>query len=282
MNKIIISSDSTCDLTPEIIKEYDIKICPISIILGDKEYHDTVDVTADQIIDFVKTTGTLPKTSAIGQAVYEEYFTKLKTDGDKILHFCISSKASSCINQARAAAEAVGGVTVIDSYALSSGQGIQIICAAEMLSKGKSLEETVKFIEENKNKVQVSFVVDTLEFLHKGGRCSSVALVASKVLKIHPSIAICDGALSVKKKYLGSSMQRALTQYVHDTAAEYRNYDDTRVFITHSPSDPELVELVKERVKAEFEFKEIIESEAGSTITSHCGYNTIGIIFYTK
>lgn len=282
MNKIIISSDSTCDLTPEIIKKYDIKICPISIILGDEEYHDTVDVTADQIIDFVKTTGTLPKTSAIGQAVYEEYFKKLKTDGDKILHFCISSKASSCINQARAAAEAVGGVTVIDSYALSSGQGIQIICAAEMLSKGKSLEETVKFIEENKNKVQVSFVVDTLEFLHKGGRCSSVALVASKVLKIHPSIAICDGALSVKKKYLGSSMQRALTQYVHDTAAEYRNYDDTRVFITHSPSDPELVELVKERVKAEFEFKEIIESEAGSTITSHCGHNTIGIIFYTK
>ena len=282
MNKVIISSDSTCDLTPETIKKYGIKICPISIILGGKEYHDTVDVNAEQVLDFVKSTGTLPKTSAIGQAVYEEYFTSLKAEGDKILHFCISSKASSCVNQARAAAETVGGVTVVDSYSLSSGQGIQILRAADMLAEGKSLEETVKFIEENKTKVQISFVVDTLEFLHKGGRCSSVALVASKVLKIHPSIAISDGALAVKKKYMGSSMQRALTQYVHDTAAEYRNYDDTRVFVTHSPADPALVELVKERVKAEFDFKEIIETTAGSTVTSHCGYNTIGIIFYTK
>lgn len=281
MDKIIISSDSTCDLTPEIIEKYDIKICPISIIIDGKEYHDTVDINAEQVIEHVKQTGVLPKTSAIGQVTYEEYFTDLKADGGKILHFCISSKSSSCVNQARAAAEAVGGVTVIDSYSLSSGQGIQIVRAAQMLAEGKSLEETVDFIEQNKTKAQISFVVDTLDFLRKGGRCSSLALVASKVFKIHPSIAMSDGALTVSKKYTGN-MQRALTMYVHDLAAEYKNYDDSLVFITHSPADKELVDLVKSLVKAEFDFKEMIETEAGSTVTSHCGYNTIGVIFHTK
>ena len=281
MDKIIVSSDSTCDLTPEIIEKYGIKICPISILLGDKEYHDTIDVNAEQVIDFVKQNKVLPKTSAISQATYEEYFRSLTTDGNKVLHFCISSKASSCVNQAAAAAKEVGNVTVIDSYSLSTGQGIQILRAADMLAQGKNLEEVVENIEANKEKVQVSFVVDTLEFLHKGGRCSSVALVASKVLKIHPSISMVDGALTVKKKYVGN-LQRALVQYIRDTAAEYPDYDDARAFITHSPSDKELVDLVTDCVKSEFKFKEIIETKAGSTVTSHCGYNTIGLMFYRK
>lgn len=281
MKKIILSSDSTCDLPSEILEKYGIEICPISIILGGEEFHDTVDVNAEQVLDFVKKTGTLPKTSAISQEVYREYFEKLVGEDTEVIHFCISSKASSCVNQARAAAKEVGNVHVIDSYSLSSGQGIQILRAADLREQGLSADEIVEEIEKCKDKVSITFVVDTLEFLHKGGRCSSVALVASKVLKIHPSIEMKDGALTVKKKYIGN-MQRVLTQYVHDTAVEFSQYDGARVFITHSPSDSELVELVKERIKAEFNFAEIIESIAGSTVTSHCGYNTVGIIFYVK
>ena len=281
MEKFIITSDSTCDLPKETIEKYGILICPVSILLGDEDRKDTVDVTAEDVISFVNEKGILPKTSALSIDSYREFFTPLVKDGKKVIHFCISSKASSCYEHAVAAAKEINGVYVIDSYSLSSGQGIQILRAVDLLNSGKTIEETVKIINEEKYKVQISFVIDTLNFLHKGGRCSSVALVASKVLKIHPSIAISDGALTVKKKYVGS-LTRALAQYVKDTAVEYKSYDNTRVFITHSPADIELVELVKDAVKSEFSFNEIIESRAGSTVTSHCGYNTIGIIFYTR
>lgn len=281
MKKILISSDTTCDLPQSIIDENGISLCPITILLGTEEHRDTIDIDANGVLEYVEKTNVLPKTAATAIYAYKEYFEKLLENNEQVIHFCISSKASSCYSNAVKAAEELKNVFVVDSYSLSSGQGIQLLEACDLLKEGKTAEEIIGEIEAKRDKSQISFVVDRLDFLHKGGRCSSVAMVASKVLKIHPSIAISDGALGVKKKYMGN-MARCLTQYVKDIADENPNYDPKRCFITHSPSDRELVDLVADGVKNLFKFDEIIETTAGSTVTSHCGYNTIGVIFYNK
>ena len=281
MKKIAISSDTTCDLPQNIIDENEIALCPITILLGTEEHRDTIDIDANGVLAYVEKTNVLPKTSATSIYAYKEYFEKLLEDNEQIIHFCISSKASSCYSNAVKAAEELKNVFVVDSYSLSSGQGIQVLKACDLLKEGKTAEEIIAEIDANRDKSQISFVVDRLDFLHKGGRCSSVAMAASKVLKIHPAVAISDGALGVKKKYMGN-MVRCLTQYVKDIAEENPNYDPKRCFITHSPSDKELVDLVTDSVKNLFKFDEVIDTTAGSTVTSHCGYNTIGVIFYNK
>lgn len=281
MKKLVISSDTTCDLPQSIVDENEIALCPITILLGTEEHRDTIDVNANGVLEYVEKTNVLPKTSATSIYAYKEYFEKLLEENESVIHFCISSKASSCYSNATRAAEELKNVFVVDSYSLSSGQGIQVLKACDLLKEGKTAEEILAEIEANKDKSQISFVVDRLDFLYKGGRCSSVAMAASKVLKIHPAVAISDGALGVKKKYMGN-MTRCLTQYVKDIAEENPNYDPKRCFITHSPSDKELVDLVIDSVKNLFKFDEVIDTIAGSTVTSHCGYNTIGVIFYNK
>ena len=281
MEKIKITSDSTCDLPQSVIEANDIGICPIAILLGLDEYHDTVDIDAYKVLDYVKETGNLPKTAATSIDAYKEYFEKYTSQGYTVIHFNISSKSSSCNNNASVAAKEMENVYVIDSLSLSTGQGIQILRACDMLKDGKSAREIVDAINADRDKVQISFVVDKLDFLHKGGRCSSVAAVMSKVLKIHPSIAMKDGALGVDKKYMGN-LVRSCTQYVKDLADNFKNYDEARCFVTHSPTDQAIVDFVKQKVQEHFKFNEIIESVAGSTVTSHCGYNTIGVIFYVK
>lgn len=278
MDKIIITSDSTCDLPVDILREYDVRICPISILLGNEEKFDTVDVTSADVLDFIKKTCILPKTSAVSADRYAEFFKKYVDDGYKVIHFCISSKASSCYEHAEAASKNFEGVYVIDSYSLSSGQGLQILKTADMIKSGMPIEEIVAKAKRLNEKVQTSFVVDKLDFLHKGGRCSSVAVVASKIMKIHPSISIVDGTLQVKKKYVGA-LKRSIAQYIDDLAVEYKNYDDTRAVLIHSPSDAELVEYTRSLIESKFNFRTIIDSTAGSTVTSHCGYNTIGLMF---
>ena len=281
MKKIVISSDTTCDLPQNIVDENEIALCPITILLGTEEHRDTMDIDANGVLAYVEKANVLPKTSATSIYAYKEYFEKLLKDNEQVIHFCISSKASSCYSNAVKAAEELKNVFVVDSYSLSSGQGIQVLKACDLLKGDKTVEEILAEIEKSRDKAQISFVVDRLDFLHKGGRCSSVAMAASKVLKIHPAVAISDGALGVKKKYMGN-MVRCLTQYVKDVAEENPNYDPKRCFITHSPSDKELVDLVTDGVKNLFKFDEVIDTTAGSTVTSHCGYNTIGVIFYNK
>ncbi|MBO4262453.1 MAG: DegV family protein [Clostridia bacterium] len=279
--KVRVTSDSTCDLGDELIARYDVGICPIAVILGDEIRHDTVDIDSQGVLDFVEKTGKLPKTAATSQEEYAEYFRKELQESEELIHFCISSKASSCYEHATAAAKEVGNVHVVDSKALSGGQGLLILKACDLLAEGKSAKEVAEIAQNMTDKIQLSFVVDTLEYLHKGGRCSSIALVSAKLLKIHPSIYNKDGELVVQKKYIGSH-SRCVAQYIGDLAAEFRNYDDTRAFITHPPSDPELVEMAKEKVKELFKFKEVFDTQAGSTVTSHCGRNTLGVLFINK
>ena len=282
MKKCIITAETTCDLSPEILKERNFKTIPINVILGVDELQDGENVTAEQLFEYVAKTGTLPKTAATSRAAYEDFFNELKKEYENIIHFSISSQASASCNNARSVAEEMEGVYVVDTKALSTGQGLLMLKASDMLNEGAEVKDVYEKCVELTAKVQTSFVVDTLDYLAKGGRCSAVALIASKILKIHPYIYENDGALQVKKKYMGN-MQRSLTQYVNDLAVEYTSYDKKRVFVTHSPTDSQaLVDEVKAKVKELFDFEEIIETQAGATVSTHCGKNTIGVLFIAE
>ncbi len=282
MEKIKILSDSTCDLTPEEVKELGVEIINVEIILGNDVFLDGEGINAQGVLDYVNKSGQLPKTSATNVERYKEVFSKYQKEGYKIIHFNISSKASTMYNNAVAAAKELGGdIFVVDSKALSSGQGLIIMKTCDMIKEGKSYAEICEELKTLPNRVQTSFVVDSLDFLHKGGRCSLTALMGAKVLKLHPYIAMIDGQLEPKKKYAGN-MRKCLTTYIKDLAEEYPKYDKTRCFITHSPSDKELVQLCIDLTKELFDFDQVLESEAGCTVTAHCGGNTIGLLFITE
>lgn len=281
MEKIKFTSDSTCDLSQEIIEKYGIGICPIAILLGLDEYHDTVNIDANKVLEYVNQTGNLPKTAATSIGAYQEFFAQYTNEGYTVIHFNISSQSSSCNNNANMAAKEMENVFVIDSLSLSTGQGIQILRAVKLAEEGKSAQEIVDIINEDRSKVQISFVVDKLDFLQKGGRCNAVKAFAAKVLKMHPSIVMKEGSLGLGKKYMGN-LSRSCAQYVKDIAEQYKSYDESICFVTHSPADKEIVDLVIEKVQEFFKFDQIIDTTAGSTVTSHCGPNTIGIIFYAK
>ncbi|MGN0824776.1 MAG: DegV family protein [Candidatus Coproplasma sp.] len=280
--KIKITSDSTCDLGQKLIEKYDIGIFPLTVILGDKSYKDG-EIAPEDIFDFVAKTNTLPKTAAGSLEGYTEYFEESLKGYDALIHFNISSLASSSFNAASKAAEGFGGkVRVIDSRALSTGQGLLVLKACDLAQEGKSAEEIESEIISLRAKVNTSFVPDSLEYLHKGGRCSLAAMLGAKVLKLHPMICEnTDGQLIAKKKYMGN-MERCIRTYIADLKAQYPVYDKSRVFITHSTADRELVEMAKQLVKENFEFDEMIETVAGSIITSHCGRNTLGVLFITN
>lgn len=279
---IRITSDSTCDLN-HLIAERDIGIMALQVNLGADAYRDGVDITPQQIFDFVAETGMLPKTAAPSIGEYEEFFAKELKGYDALIHINISSKSSGSHNFAKTAAEAFGGkVFVVDSKALSSGQGLLVMKACDMRDEGKSAEEIVAALEEIRNRINTSFVPDNLDYLHKGGRVSGMIKTVAGVFKIHPQIVMQDGQLVPGKKYKGK-MSVLIKQYVDDLKEMYPDYDHSRCFVTHSSADAELVEAAKAKVKEVFQFDEIIETVAGSIITSHCGKGTLGVLFiYNK
>ena len=278
--KIKITSDSTCDLSEELVEKYNVGILPLTVILGEQAFRDGVDVTPQDIFNFVAKTGVLPKTSAPSVEEYSQFF-KSQLDGyDALIHFNISSKASSSHQNAVSASKVFGGkVFAFDSYALSTGQGLFVLKACDLAAEGKSPEQILNVLTALIPKTNTSFVPDALDYLHKGGRCSLAALIGAKVLKLHPMIDMKDGQMYAKKKYMGN-IERCLKTYVNDLADNYRNYDKTRCFITHSNCEPEVVEKIKEQVKSLFDFKEINETTAGCVVTSHCGKNTLGVLFF--
>lgn len=280
--KIRISSDSTCDLGAELTAKYNVGIIPLSVILGTQTYSDGIDITPQQIFDYVAETKTLPKTAACSEESYAEYFEKYLEGYDALIHFNISSKASVTHNNAVAAAKRFNGkVKVIDSLALSSGQGLLVLKACDFASSGMNADDIVKNVEALRLKVNTSFVPDSLEYLHKGGRCSLAALIGAKVLKLHPLIEMQEGQLHAAKKYMGS-LQRCLKNYVADLAAQYPKYDGTRCFITHSCCEKEVVDMVRALVNDNFSFDEVLETVAGGVITGHCGKNTLGVLFIAE
>ena len=278
---IRITSDSTCDLG-ELAQQYGIGILPLQVNLDADSYYDGIDITPQDIFNFVAEKKILPKTSAPSIGDYEEFFKKQLEGVDEVIHFNISGQSSGSHNMAKQAAESFNGkVRVIDSMALSSGQGLLVIRAAELRDEGKTAEEIEEEIKVLRTKVNTSFVPDSLDYLHKGGRCSGMVNFAANILKIHPLIYMENGQLLPGKKYRGK-MNMCIKQYIADLKEMYPNYDKTRCFVTHSSADEDLVRLAKDLVKDNFEFDEVLETVAGSIITSHCGRNTLGVLFITK
>lgn len=275
---IRITSDSTCDLG-HLVAERNIGILSLQVNLGADAFHDGVDITPEDIFKYVAEKKELPKTSAPSIGDYEEFFTEQLAFGDEIIHFNISSKSSGSYNFAKQAAESFGGkVRVIDSMALSSGQGLLVLKAADLRDEGKTAAEIEEEILELRTRVNTSFVPDSLDYLHKGGRVSGFIKVAAAAFKIHPLIYMEEGQLVPGKKYKGK-MSVLIKQYVQDLKEQYPNCDKSRCFVTHSSADADLVNAAKETVQELFDFDEIIETVAGSIITSHCGRGTLGVLF---
>ena len=277
--RIKITADSTCDLSPELVERYNVGILPLSVIMGDNVYKDGIDIKPTDIFSFVKEKGVLPKSSAPSIEEYTEYFKNAINGYDALIHINISSKASVSHENAAHAAENFGGkVFAVDSYALSTGQGLLVLKACDLVAEGKAPQEIVDTLMALRDKVNTSFVPDALDYLHKGGRCSLAALMGAKVLKLHPMIDMKDGKLYAKKKYMGG-IERCLKNYINDLAETYPKYDKTRCFITHSSCEPEIVEKVRAQVKETFHFNEVLETTAGCVVTTHCGKNTLGVLF---
>lgn len=279
--QIVISSDSTCDLSQELIDRYQIKIIPMGVSLGDDLYRDGFDITPDDIYAHHAKTGQLPKTSAINIAESAECFAELTKDGSAVIHFTISSSLSATYNNARVAAEDFEDVHVVDSKNLSTGNGLLVIAAAEMAKQGLEAKEIAQKVTELADCVDASFVVDNLEYLAKGGRCSAVAAFGANLLQLKPCINVKNGAMGVGKKYRGK-FEKVLIGYVAERLADKDNIDLDRVFVTHAGCDPQVVESVVTAVKNTLPFKEVFVTRAGCTISSHCGANTLGVLFVRK
>ncbi len=279
--RIKIISDSTCDLSPELIKKYDIEILPLYVSIGDKNMLDGVEVTPDDIYDYVDKSGKLPSTSAPNLSDFLDLFRKWRSEGYEIVHFNISGDFSSSYRNACMAAEEVGGVYVVDSRNLSTGQGHVVLYGAELAAEGKSAEEILEACNNITSKVEASFVVDSIDYLHKGGRCSSVAALGANLLKLKPCIDVIDGKMTSGKKYRGK-IDKVIIQYVEERLKGRDDIDTKRIFITHTKCDKEIVDAVRAKIKEFFDFDEVLETTAGCTITSHCGPYTLGILFIRK
>ena len=279
MVKII--SDSTCDLSPELIAKYDIDILPLHILLGEDEYEDGENITPEQIYSWSDENKTTPKTSAPALTDAIELFKPYIDEGREIVCFSISSSMSTSGNVMRIAAEELEAedcITVIDSANLSTGIGLLVIEAAIMAQNNHTVEEIVSAIEALKPNVRASFVVDTLTYLYRGGRCNAVSAMAGGVLKLHPKIVVENGAMNASKKYRGK-INSAIMTYVKDMEDDLKAARPDRVFITHSGCDRTIVEEVHSYLENLGVFSEILETRAGGVISSHCGPGTLGVLF---
>lgn len=281
---IKIVSDSTCDLSKELLEKYDIQIVPLHIVLGEKEYLDGVEITPDKIYDWADNNEDTPKTSAIGFEEAVEVVKQVVNTDDEMIVFTISGKMSTTVNVFRMVVEELElekKVSIIDSENLSTGIGLLLLKASNMVKEGKNRDEICQMIEELKGKVQSSFVVDTLTYLHRGGRCNSVAALAGGVLKLHPKIVVADGSMSADKKYRGK-IDKAILSYLKDMEEVIKEADSERVFITHSGCEQEIIDEVYTYLKNMNYFKEILVTRAGGVISSHCGPGTLGILYLNK
>lgn len=279
--EIQITADSTCDLG-EYVERRDIGIMPLSVILGSDSFRDGVNITPKDIFAYVDKTGELPKTAAPNVADYESFFARYVDEGKTVIHYNISKKSSSSHANAAEAAKKFGkSVYAVDSKALSSGQGLMVMKAADLRDEGLDAQEIYDRTVALAPKINTSFVPDRLDYLYKGGRCSRMSMYGANLLKIHPLIEMKDGQLFAERKYRGS-MEKCISNYIDDLKKQYPVYDKTRAFVTHSNADESLVAFAKEKTASTFDFEEIIETVAGSVITGHCGRNTLGVLFITE
>ena len=281
MSNIRITCDSTCDLTASLYETYRAQPVPLGVSLGDDFRRDGVDIKPQDIYAFAAATGSLPKTSAISVGEYEELFRSLTAQGDPVIHINLSSELSASHQNARLAAESVGNVYVVDSRNLSSGSGHLVLLARELADEGKSPEEIVAALEEARAKLDVSFVLQTLEYLHMGGRCSGVAAFGANLMKLRPEIEVIGGKMQVGHKYRGT-MEKTILAYIRGRLEGRTDIDCHRIFITHSGVPQDIEDKAVALVKELQPFREVIVTSAGCTISSHCGPNCLGVLFLRK
>lgn len=279
--KTIIISDSTCDIAPEMVKERDIKIIPLTVVFGDQKHRDSIDVTPDDVYAYYKESGQLAKTTAANIDEHTEFINANVPEGKEAVYFSISSELSASFNNLRLATMDMDNVYIIDSRNLSTGIGLLVLWAADLADEGKSAKEIYDTITALIPNVDSSFVVDTLEYLHKGGRCSSVAALGANLLKLRPLIQVKDGKMSVTKKYRGK-MSEVLKQYVNEKLSEDNEVIGSRIFVTHSGNCDEIAEELKGIVQEKYPEMEVLITRAGCTISVHCGPGTLGVLMVRK
>ena len=276
--KIAISVESTNDLSAHLIQRYDISVIPYEIVLKDKVIKDG-EVTTQELFDYVDQTGALPKTNALNEYEYTEYFEELKKRYDAVVHICLSSGLTSSCGNAQRASQNVENVFVVDSLTLSTGIGLLAIYARELAEKGVEPVEIQKLVQARTEKLQVSFVIERLDYLYKGGRCNALALLGANLLKIRPRIVVNkEGKMGSDKKYRGT-MEKVVAKYCNEVLEEFNTPDLDKVFITYSTATPEMVAAAKAAV-VEAGFKNVYETKAGCTVSAHCGANTLGILYF--
>ena len=274
--KIAISTESTLDIPKEMQKEFDISVIPFTVILGDKSGYDG-DITPEEIFEYVDKTGVLLKTAAVNEFQYDKYFTSLLRNHDAVIHLSLSSGISSACENAKKVASIIKNVYVIDSKSLSTGIALQAIYARKLANQGLSPEEIVEKVEKRTPYVQASFVINSLNYLYKGGRCSGLAKFAAALFRIKPQIIVKDGKMMPQKKYHGKC-EKCVEQYCQDTLEEFNNPDLSIAFVTHSHATEEMRKIAYEALKKRG-FKKIYDTVAQATITSHCGPKTLGILY---
>lgn len=280
MAKVKICADSVCDLSEEFKARYNIAVVPLYVVKGDKSFKDGVEISQHEVFDHYRTTGQLCKTGAVNVGDFEEFFREQLKENDEIVMITISAEFSSCYNNAVLAAEEFEGVHVVDSRNLSTGEGLVAVSAAKLAEQGLSAGEIAQKLREDIiPRVDASFFVANVEYLHKGGRCSTIAALGANLLKLRPCISVIDGKMTVVKKYRGT-VEKTIAEYVKDRLDAVAE-DDELIFIT-TTTNQKNIDIAAQEIKKHKQFKEIAVTDAGCTVACHCGEDTLGILFIRK
>ena len=279
--KIKILSDSTCDLSAEILEKYNITLAPLTVVKDGQSYQDGVTITTDEIFAHVAAGGGLCSTAAINMAEYIDFFQKFASDYDAVIHVNISSEFSSCHQNARLAASEFDNVRAIDSRNLSTGQGLVVLEACRLAETCDDLDEIERQLIAFTGKVEASFLLDRLDYMVKGGRCSTVAALGANLLSLKPCIEVKDGKMSVVKKYRGN-YAKCLSSYVKDRLSNRDDLECSTLFVTHTPVSDECLQAVTEAVDSCEKFETVYWTDAGCTVSCHCGPGTLGVLFVRK
>ena len=277
---IKITTDSTCDLPAWLLEKYDITVAPLGIVKGGKLYQDGINISQESIAAHVDAGGELTTTSAVNIEDYRQLFSHALERYDAVVHIDIGQGFSSCYQNARLAAEGLSEVYVVDSRSLSSGQGMLAVSASEAARAGKSPTEIVSLLEELVPKVEASFIIDRLDYMKKGGRCSAVTTLGANLLRLHPCVDVIDGRMTVTKKYRGS-LEKATTDYYRDRIVGRTDIDTRRAYIAHTAS-PEIIAFAQGELEKLHVFDEIVVAKACCTVFSHCGPGTVSAMFLRK
>ncbi|MGN0522178.1 MAG: DegV family protein [Eubacterium sp.] len=284
MKDVVITADSTSDLPEELIEQNNIIIFPLSVLLGDKSYRDGIDIHPQDIYDYVNKTGDLPKTAAVTPNQYYEVFEKLTAEGKAVVHIALSSAISSSYQNSCIAAADFDDVYCIDSKSLCTAMGLLVLKACDFRAKGFDAKKIYNRVSSLVPKLSTTFVLESLEYLHKGGRCSAVTRFGANILGIKPSIGVDpkQGTLDVLKKYRGKQ-EAVYKQYINDCLKDINKIDTSRIVIANSGGlNPEIISFAKGVIEGKASFDEIITSDAGCTISSHCGPKTLAIFYIKK